>query len=173
VFVTDAPPQEIDLVESGGGTPVPPPPAERILPPGTAVRIREVEFPTGWIIANRVVMSPRYHPWVLLDVPGEPRPHVIVLSQTAASFDEVRAEVERLLSTDDPTSLFAALPQDQRDAIARKEPVEGMSPRALEMAWGLPEHRRIDRPANREEWSWPSGKRKAVLQDDRLVHWEK
>ncbi len=173
VFVTDAPPQEIDLVESGGGTPVAPPPAERILPPGTAVRIREVEFPTGWTIANRVVMSPRYHPWVLLDVPGDPRPHVIVLSQTAASFDEVRAEVERLLSTDDPTSLFAALPQDQRDAIARKEPVEGMSPRALEMAWGLPEHRRIDRPANREEWSWPSGKRKAVLQDDRLVHWEK
>jgi len=173
VFVTDAPPQEIDLVESTGGAPVPPPAAERILPPGTVVRIREIEFPTGWTIAKRVVMSPRYHPWVLLDVGGDPRPHVIVLSQTAASFAEVRAEVERLLSTDDPSSLFAALPQEQRAAILKKEVVEGMSPRAIEMAWGLPEHKRIDRPANREEWRWPGGKRKVFLQEDRLVRWEK
>ena len=47
---------------------------ERILPPGTAVRIREIEFPTGWIIARRVVMTPRYHPWVMLEVPGRRPP---------------------------------------------------------------------------------------------------
>jgi hypothetical protein len=173
VLVTDLPPEELDLVETTGGKPVPPPPAERILPPGTALRIRGVEFPTGWVIAQRVVMTPRYHPWVLLEVPGDSRPHVLVLSQTAVSADEVRAEVDRLLTTDDPSSLLAALPQEQRDAIGRKELVEGMPPRAIEMAWGLPERRRIDRPAATEEWIWPGGKRKAFLQDERLQRWEK
>ncbi len=173
VFVSDAPPAELDLVESPGGTPLTPPPSERVLPPGTAVRIREVEFPTGWTIAKRVIMSPRYHPWVLLDVPGDPREHVLVLSQTAVSFDEVRAELERILSADNPTSSFTALPQEQRDAILKKELIEGMSPRAIEMAWGLPERKRIDRPANREEWAWPGGKRRVFLQEDRLVRWEK
>ncbi len=173
VFVTDAMPDEVDLVETTGGAAVPPPAAERILAPGTAVRVREIEFPTGWIIAQRVVMSPRYHPWVILDVPGDARPHVLVLSQTAATLDDVRAEVDRLLSSDDPSSLFAALPQEHRDAILKRELAEGMSPRAIEMAWGLPERKKIDRPTNHEEWIWPGAKRKAILQDERLARWEK
>jgi hypothetical protein len=173
LLVSDVPPADLDLVQSAGGTPIAPPAPERILGPGTAVRIREIEFPTGWTIAKRVVMTPRYHPWVLLDVPGDARAHVLVLSQTAASLDDVRAEMERLLTADDPTTLFAALPQEHRDAILRKELVEGMSPRAVEMAWGFPERKRIDRPTSREEWIWPGAKRKAFLQDDRLARWEK
>jgi hypothetical protein len=173
LLLTDVPPDELDLVQTTGGEPVRPPTADRVLPPGTAVRIREVEFPTGWIIARRVVMSPRYHPWVLLEVPGEARPHVLVLPQTAATFDDVRGEMERLLSTDDPTPLYAALPQEQRDAIMKKQLVEGMSARAVEMAWGVPERKRIDRPSGTEEWSWPGGKRRVFLHDDRLVRWER
>jgi hypothetical protein len=173
VLVTDAMPDELDLVETPGGSPIAPPPPERVLAPGTAVRVREVEFPTGWIIARRVAMSPRYHPWVLLDVPGDARPHVLVLSQTAASLDEVRAEVERILSTDDPSSLFAALPQEHREAVLKRELVDGMSPRAVEMAWGLPERKKIDRPTSHEEWIWPGGKRKVTFQDERLSRWEK
>jgi hypothetical protein len=173
LLVSDTPTDELDLVETAGGKPVPPPPPEKILQPGTAVRIREVEFPTGWIIAQRVVMTPRYHPWVLLEVPGDERTYVLVLSQTADSFDAVRAEVERVLSTDDPSPLLAALPIEQRDAVGRKELVEGMSPRAVEMAWGLPERRRIDRPAGTEDWIWPGGKRKAFFQEERLQRWER
>ncbi len=173
VLLTDTPLEELDLIETAGGAPVPPPAPEKILPPGTAVRIRDVEFPTGWTIAQRVVMTPRYHPWVLVDVPGESRTNVVVLSQTAVTFDEVRAEVDRLLSTDDPSALYAALPQEQRDAIRKKELLEGMAPRAVEMAWGLPERKRIDRPAATEEWTWPGGKRKAFLQDERLVRWQR
>ncbi len=173
VLLSDVPLEELDLVETTGGAPVPPPAAEKVLSPGTAVRIRAVEFPTGWIIANRVVMTPRYHPWVIVDVPGDSRPNVVVLSQTAVTFDEVRAELDRILSTDDPGALYAALPQEHRDAIGKKELVEGMSPRALEMAWGFPERKRIDRPAATEEWTWPGGKRKAFLQDERLVRWQK
>jgi hypothetical protein len=173
VLLSDQPLDELDLVQTTAGTPVTPPPAERVIAPGTAVRIREVEFPTGWTIAKRVVMTPRYHPWVLVDVPGDPRPHVVVLSQLAASFEEVRGELDRLLSKDDPSSAFSSLPPEQRAAILKKQLVEGMSTRAVELAWGLPERKRIDRPANSEEWTWPAGRRRASFQDERLVRWEK
>jgi hypothetical protein len=173
VLLSDQPLDELDLVESAGGTPIPPPPAQRIVPPGTAVRISDVEFPTAWVIAKRVVMSPRYHPWVLLEVPGDARPHVVVLSQTVASYDDVRNELDRILSKDDPSPALAALPDDQRAAVLKKALVEGMSPRAAELSWGLPERKKIDRPASTEEWWWPGGKRHAFFQDDRLVRWDK
>ncbi len=172
LLVSDQPLGELDLVETTGGSPVPPPPAERVLPPGTPVRIDRVEFPTGWVIARRVVMSPRYHPWAFLEVASEKRPLVAVISQTAATFEDVRTDLDRLLTTDDPSRLFAALPQDQRDAIMRKEPAEGMNTRAVEMAWGVPEKKRIDRPAGAEEWAWPGGKRHAFFQDEKLVRWQ-
>jgi hypothetical protein len=174
LLVTDLPADELELLETAGGERVVPPAAERVLAPGTAVHIQEVEFPTGWTIARRVVMTPRYHPWVLLDaLPGDGRAPVIVLSQTAVTFDDVRAELDRLLTSDDPSSLVAALPADQRAAVLRKELVEGMSPRAVEMAWGFPERKTIDRPASSESWTWAGGKRKAFFQDERLVRWER
>ena len=173
VLLSDQPLSELQLVLSPSGDPIAPPPAERVVMPGTAVRIREVEFPTGWIIARRVVMSPRYHPWAILELPGDPRPGIIVLSQTDVSFDDVRSELERFLTKDDPSSFLASLPEEQRAAIGRKELVDGMSTRAVEMAWGLPERKRIDRPTATEEWAWPGGKRKASFQDDRLVKWER
>jgi hypothetical protein len=173
MLVSDQPVGGLDLVLSPGGDPIPPPPAERILPPGTPVRVQDVEFPTGWIIAKRVVMTPRYHPWAVLEVPGDPRPHVVVLSQTGVSFEDVRSELDRVLTRDDPSSQYAALPEEQRAAIARKDLVDGMGPRAVEMAWGFPERRKLDRPAGTEEWSWPGGKRRAFFQGDRLVRWEK
>ena len=173
LFLTDAPADEIDLVESAAGAPVAPPPAERVLPPGTAVRIAQVEFPTGWTISRRILMSPRYHPWVYLELPGESRPGIIVLRQTAASLEDIRGEIDRFLTPDDPTPAFQALPPEQRDAVLKMTLVEGMSMRAVEMAWGLPERRRIDQPAATEEWIWPEGRRKAFFQNDRLARFEK
>ncbi len=173
VLLSDQPLDELDLVESAGGAPIAPPAAERIVPPGTMVRISDVEFPTGWVIAKRVVMSPRYHPWVLVEVPGDARPYVVVLSQTVASFDDVRDELDRILTKDDPAAALAALPDDQRAAVLKKTLVEGMSPRAVELSWGLPERKKIDRPTSTEEWWWPGDKRHASFQDDRLVRWEK
>jgi hypothetical protein len=41
------------------------------------------------------------------------------------------------------------------------------------MAWGQPERKRIDRPARTEEWLWPEGKRRAFLEDGRLVRWQR
>jgi hypothetical protein len=172
-LVSDQPLSELQLVLTPDGDPIAPPPAERVLPPGTPVRILDVEFPTGWTIAKRVLVTPRYHPWAILEIAGDPRPHVVVLSQTDVSFEDVRAELDRILTKDDPSSSLAALPEEQRAAIARKDLVDGMGPRAVEMAWGLPERRKLDRPAATEEWTWPGGKRRAFFQDDRLVRWQK
>jgi hypothetical protein len=172
LLVSDQPFQELDLLETMKGSVIAPPRAERILPPGTALRVDKVEFPTGWTIAARVVMTPRYHPWVWLTLEGEPRPLVLVLPQMLASAEDVRVEIERVAGTGDPGQAFQALPGGQRAAIAKKELVDGMSPQAIEMAWGYPEKKFIDRPANTEEWSWPAGRRRASLRDGKLVRWE-
>jgi hypothetical protein len=171
-LLTDQPAAELELLETTGGTKIPPPRPERVLRPGTSVRIRSIEFPTGWIISRRIVMTPRYHPWVFLEVDGAAEPHVLVLPQTAATFDAVRDEIERLLVRDDPSATFQALPPEHREAILAKRLLEGMTARAVEMAWGLPERKRIDRPARTEEWGWPGGLRRAFFQDERLVRWE-
>jgi hypothetical protein len=173
LLLTDRAPGDLHLIETAAGVPIPPPAPDRVLAPGTPVRVREVEFPTGWLIAKRVVMTPRYNPWVYVELPGEARPLVVVLSQTAATYDDVRAELEQVLSVDDPGSFFRALPEEHRAAILKKEVADGMSPRAVEMAWGLPERKRIDRPAGTEEWTWPEAKRRAFFENERLVRWEK
>lgn len=172
LLVSDQPFQELDLLRAPDGSVLSPPPAERILSPGTPVRVEKVEFPTGWLIAKRVVMTPRYHPWVYLSLDGEERPLVLVLPQTLASAEDVRVELERVAGTTDPGPALQALPDGQRAAIAKKELVQGMSPDAVVMAWGYPERKVIDRPASAEEWSWPGGRRRASLRDGRLVRWE-
>lgn len=173
IFLTDQPGAELDLLENGSGAPIPPPSPERVLAPGTPVRIRKIEFPTTWGMAERVMMTPRFNPWVYLDGPGDGRPLVIVLPRDMNRFEDVRSELDRVLTSDDPAGTFAALPQDQREAILRKEPIDGMGARALEMAWGLPEKKRIDRPAGTEEWAWPGGKRRVYLRDERVEKIEK
>ena len=172
LLVSDQPFQELDLLRRPDDSVISPPPADRVLPPGTPLRVEKVEFPTGWTIAGRVVTTPRYHPWVYLTLEGEPLPLVLVLPQTLASAEEVRVEMERVAGTSDPGPALRALPDRQRAAIAKKELVEGMSPQAIEMAWGYPEKKVIDRPANTEEWIWPAGKRRASLRAGKLVRWQ-
>ncbi len=168
-----APPGEIDLLRTAGGEIVPPPAPLRVLPPGTPVVVEQVEFPTGMTIALRVVTTPRYHPWAYLRIADDPRPHVVVLSQTDATADQVIAELEQVLTSDDPTAAYQALPEDQRAAVLRKGLVEGMGTRAVAMAWGLPERIRMDRPADTEVWRWPGDQRRAEFLDGKLVRWDR
>ena len=56
-------------------------------------------------------MTPRYNPWLLATVEGEKRPAVLVLSAESTRPEDVLAEVERVLTPDDPTQIFAALPE--------------------------------------------------------------
>jgi len=172
LLASDQPFQEVELLETPGGRPIAPPRAERVLPPGTPVTIRDVEFPTPWLIARRVLMTPRYQPWLWLELAGEPRPIVVVLPQGLTGFEDVRVELDRYLSGHDNAADLAALPESQRRAVERKEVVEGMGPAAATMAWGYPEKRIVDRPAAREQWIWPGGRRKAWFEDDRLARFE-
>ena len=171
LLVSDQPFQELDLVETVSGDVIAPPRAERVLPPGTPLLLRRVEFPDAWLIANRVVTTPRYKPWVYFTLEGEQRPLVLVLPTTVTSAAEVRLEIERVAGTSDPSAALRALPDAERAAIGRKELVDGMSPEAIEMAWGFPAKKRIDRPTGVEEWTWPGGRRRASLRDGKLERW--
>ena len=173
LLITDRPLDELELLETPAGTIIDPPPAERVLPPGTPVEVRKVEFPTGWVIASRMIRTPRYHPWVFLALPGEERPAVLVLPQLVANAEEARAEVERLASTRDPRPAYRALPEAQRAAVERKELVKGMAPAAVEMAWGYPRRKVIDRPAGTEVWTWPDDRRRAWFEAGRVIRWER
>jgi hypothetical protein len=163
--------RELELLQDMDGRVIEPPPAQRVIPAGTPVRVSQVELATGWIIARRVVMTPRYHPWAYLEVPGEAQPLVLVLPQDAATFEDVRADLDSVLTGTDPAPVLRALPEAQRAAIARKSVLEGMSPRAVEMAWGQPWKRILDVPARKEEWVWPGEHRRVWLEDGRLVRW--
>jgi hypothetical protein len=169
VLLSDRPISELSLLESPGGQPILPPAPTRILPPGTPVFVDSVQFPTGATVWSRPVTTPRYNPWLLASVEGERRPAVLVLSSESQSAEDVVAEVGRVLTPDDPTSIFAALPEPVKDAIREKALVEGMTRQAAAMAWGYPDRIVMDRPTQSEEWFWTGGNRRAAFQDDRLV----
>ncbi|HEU4382406.1 MAG TPA: hypothetical protein VFR85_02790 [Anaeromyxobacteraceae bacterium] len=173
VLVSDRPYAELDQMQTPGGEHIAPPPADRILPPGTPVTVQEVEFPSGGAFVTRAVMTPRYEPWLLFRVPDDDRVHVLVLSRTAASADELIAEMDRVVTASDPSPQLKALPASTREAVLRKELVDGMSRQAAGMAWGLPDKIVMDRPARTEEWTWMGSKRRAFFQEDRLTRWSR
>jgi len=172
LLLSDRPAAEFALSEGPGAKPLAPPAFERVLAPGTPLFVERMEFPTGATALTRPPSTPRDRPWVLGRVAGEKRPVVLVLSSRALRADDVRAELGRLLTSDDPGPALRALPEAQRAAIGRKEVVDGMGREAAAMAWGYPDRIAVDDLAHSEEWTWSDGLRSAVFQDDRLVHFE-
>ncbi len=169
VLLSDRPVSELQVLESPDGKPITPPAATRILSPGTPVFVDGVQFPTGSVAWSRPLTTPRYNPWLLATVEGVAKPAVLVLATENARAEDVLAEVGRVLTPDDPTATFAALPEPVRDAIREKALVEGMTRDAAAMAWGYPDRIVMDRPARTEEWHWTNSTRKASFLDDRLV----
>ena len=169
VLLSDRPVAELQVLESPDGKPITPPPATRILPPGTPVFVDGVQFPTGTIAWSRPLTTPRYNPWLLATVEGVAKPAVLVLATENTTAPDALAEVGRVLTPDDPTAIYAALPESVRDAIREKVLVEGMTREAVAMAWGYPDRIVMDRPARTEEWHWTNSTRQALFQDDRLV----
>ena len=125
VYLTDLPAPEVDLVEMPGGKPIPPPAFEKVLAPGTPVRVQQIEFPDTFVVAQRVLVSPRLNPWVYLQVEGDTRTFILVLPQEMKNLEDVRAELERYLSQEDVRPAFAAFPYE----IPRGHPAQGGSPR--------------------------------------------
>ena len=169
VLLSDRPVSEITALETPDGKTIRPPPATRILPPGTPVFVDGVQFPTATAVWSRPVTTPRYNPWLVASVEGEKRQAILLLSAESATAEDLLAEVGRVLTPDDPTQIYAALPEPFRDAIREKAVTDGMSRQAAAMAWGYPDRIVMDRPARTEEWFWNGGNRRALFQDDRLV----
>lgn len=172
-LLTPVAPDEVRLLNDTSGQPLNPGPAQAILPAGTRARITRVEHPTAWVTAERVVYSPRYQPWIYLEVEGAPEgpPLVLVLRQGLDSPEDFKAELDRYLSERDLGPVLAALSEPVRQAVREKRAVVGMSADALEMAWGYPEsiQRSFTEGVRNEEWTWPGDRRRATLANNRLI----
>jgi hypothetical protein len=173
-LLTHVPPEEVRLLNHPNGEPVNPGPVQKVLPVGTRVRVLKVEFPTSWVVTERVLYTPRSQPWVYLEVAGEPRTHpfILVLRSQIQSHDEFLAEVGRFLSDRDPQPMLEGFSEPVREAIRKKTAVSDMPAEALEMAWGYPELKRIDAPNRKEMWVYPGRRRIAYLVDGRLERTE-
>lgn len=175
-FLSDGNPGEIPWVVNPAGRPMDPGAPNRVIPAGTRVRVVKLDLPTGFNVATRNAFGPRFHPWLYLEIDGQPmKPAaVMLLRRDIQTHAEVVEEMDRFLSTDDMQPRLAALAPEVVQAINEKRLVEGMSADAVAMAWGWPERKNITTTGDnrREEWIWPFDMRKAVIVSDRLVSWE-
>lgn len=175
LFLTDIVPDEITWVVNPAGLPIEPGAPTAVIPAGTRVRVLGLELPTGFNVATRNPFVPRYNPWLLLEVEGRPRSPaaVMVLRSDLKSQAEFLAEIDRFLSQDDLEPMLARLPPAMRRAVNEKRLIEGMTIDLVAMAWGWPEQRQIapSPDGRREEWTWPSGRRKAVIVGEKLISW--
>ncbi|MDP2271517.1 MAG: hypothetical protein Q8N23_01705 [Archangium sp.] len=172
-LVTPVAPELVRLLDGPGGKPLNPGAVERTLPAGTAVRIAKVEFPSAWVMTERVLYTPRSLVWIYLDVPGGPRnaPAVLVLRPGLKTDQEFLAELERHLTREDQARRLESFSDPVREAIRTKSVVSDMPSEALEMAWGYPDSKRIELvdTQRKETWRWGDGARTATLYDGRLT----
>jgi hypothetical protein len=77
---------DVDLVNNPDGSAISPGKSEGIIAAGTVVRIKRLEYPTAYVMAERVLYTPRTLVWVYLEVAGTPKnspPYVLVLRAKA------------------------------------------------------------------------------------------
>ncbi len=168
-LLTPHPPEEVRLLNDPQGNPINPGPVQALLPAGTKARILKVEFPTAWVMAERVLYSPRTQPWVYLDIEGAPPgpPVVLVLSPGAKTREEFLAEVDQHLVEHDPAPRLAKFQPRFQEAIKQKKVLEYMPEAAVEVSWGRPEsiRRTLDGQQVHQEWTYPGGKRRVFITD--------
>ena len=140
--------EDLTYLQTIEGDPIPPPPAEGIIPAGTRVRVESIEWPTGDVVFRRPLYTPRYTTWIVLRVARERGPnvtverdqkHILLMPggiEDADTFDEW---FDASLTEEDPNPWLLSLPQEQQNAIALKRPVRGMTYDALTAAIGYPD----------------------------------
>ena len=175
-LLTALPPDEVDLVEDPGGRPLSPGAVEQLIPAGTRVRVEQLEFPTAWVVASRILFTPRTQPWVYVRLEGESTeiPFILVLPPFLRSRTGVLAALDPYLLQQSPAARLESYPSLIREAIRQKHAVVDMPTDALEASWGFPERKTISfEGANRlETWVYPGHKRRAYLRDGRVERFE-
>lgn len=173
-LLTAVPPEEVRLLDTLDHKPMSPGSVEALFPAGTQVRFKKVEFPSAFNMAERILKTPRTETWVYLEVEGTPKnapPYIWVVRSTVKDDREFIAHLDRFFSVEDPRPLLASFGDTIREAVLRKQAVIDMSAQALEMAWGYPETKTVAFVGEKrqERWTWPGGKRSAVLEDERVT----
>jgi len=138
-YVSPFLPASLTYLSSFSGENIPPPPPIDILPAGTPVRVKEVEFPTAAVVTSRVLKTPRYFPWVYLEASTPAKALAAVLVIPAGGKEPVSSierKIDTLLLTKDPGPELEKLTQKERDAIAHKKVFIGMSVEAAAFALG-------------------------------------
>lgn len=168
-LLTPYPPEEVRLLNDTQGNPINPGAVEAMAPAGTKARVLKVEFPTAWVMAERVLYSPRTQPWVYLDVEGVPPgpPVILVLPPRLETGADVLAELDRHLAEHDPAPKLVKFQPRFQEAIRRKKVLEYMPEAAVRMSWGPPERirRTLDGQQVHQEWVYPGEKRRVFITD--------
>ncbi len=172
-LLLDQRPEDVDLLRNPRGERMHPGEATGILPAGTNVRITEIQFATASNVSSRSIMTPRFFTWVIVDVPGEERDHVIVIRDEPDSHERFEYFLDRFLTTDDVAGSLASYPEPVRTAIKEKRLVEGMDVDAVRMAWGNPLQvtRDFDKGIQLDVWMFEGDKRRASFRDEKLISW--
>lgn len=163
------------LIENPDGGPILPKGPTEILPMGTRVRIRDIQFATSSALAERKLRSPRFFTWVLLDRLDKPadKPYVWVLTQQFRNRGQFDEALDAVLVERDPRLAFEGRKPEVLAAIDRKIPVAGMRYDALTRARGRPD--KVDRRTTggvvQERWEYAPG-RYVILRNDRVTRWE-
>lgn len=173
-LLTPVPPELVRLLDGTDGKPLNPGSVDRIIPAGTPVRITKVEFPSTWVMAERVLYTPRTLVWIYVELPSAPKtapPLIVVLRPGLRAHDEFMTEFERHLSLHPIEDRLERMPEHIREAISKKVALVDMNSDALEMAWGFPESKRfeLEGTERKETWKWAEGARSAVLVDGRVA----
>jgi len=162
------------LIETPAGVPILPCDPIGLLPLGTRLKVRDIEFPTSFEISKRMLRSPRHFTWVLLEADGQPKqkPYVLVMTQEFKTLSEVRTALDAYLGADDPRPALR-LSADDQGAIDRKTVVKGMSAAALLRSRGQPDKitRRYAEGVKTEQWQY-SSQRLVVLKEDKIDSWQ-
>lgn len=175
-LLTPYPPEDVRLLDDTSGKPISPGAIQATVPAGARVRITKVEFPTAWVVTERLLYTPRSWPWVYLTVEGAPPGEqvVLVLPPNLDRPIDFRTELEKTLSPHPLKDQLDGFSAAVKEAVRTKKLVADMPADAVRMAWGPPEtvRRTLEGTAKNEEWRYAGERRKAFLTDGRLVRAE-
>ena len=157
------------LIESPGGKAIMPAEPFEILPMGTQVRIKEIDFPTSGALGRRKLKSPRHFTWVMVEGVEKPdsKPWVLVLTEQFKNKESFQAALAKYLVKENPRAAFSDHSPEILKAIDGKAVIKGMRWDSLQRSRGHPDRvvRKTVDGSRVETWSY-SAKRTVTVKDD-------
>jgi len=130
------------------GVPINPRRQKGIIPAGSSFIIEKVEFPDPVTLAQRMLTSPRFNPWVYLRpepnsefsrLYPENKPYILPLPLNMTSIEEVHTSIATFLDSNrEVRSWLSERRPTIRVAIHQKEIIRGMSQEELIASMGEP-----------------------------------